>query len=235
LYFLPHHVYLCQTDDGILILDAKRNRYFGLDHGSASALSAIVADWPTCKLAPPAQQSRSEDIDKAIRHMTQRGLLTARSVRRNSISTGLAPATSSYLREDAEDDCQLKPLVRLRFVASCIKVRALLSHRTLDKVLGRLEARKTARSSGRVLDVSIARHLAQAHIRMRCFVYTAREHCLYDSLVLVEFLSYFNLFPELVIGVTTGPFKAHCWVQHAGLVFNDDYDRVRNFTPILIK
>jgi hypothetical protein len=70
---------------------------------------------------------------------------------------------------------------------------------------------------------------------MRCFVYTAREHCLYDSLVLVEFLSYFNQFPELVIGVTTGPFKAHCWVQYAGLVFNDDYDRVRDFTPILVK
>jgi hypothetical protein len=219
----------------VLILDAKRNRYFGLDRGSSNALSTVVADWPKGQLSSAVQQPRPENVDEAIHHMTHRGLLTTDSTPRKSIPNTLAPATSSYLREDAEDDCPLTLLERLRFVAACIKVRALLSLRTLDKVLGRLETRKVALLSSHSLDMSVARHLTQVHIRMRCFVYTAREHCLYDSLVLVEFLSYFNQFPELVIGVTTGPFKAHCWVQYAGLVFNDDYDRVRDFTPILVK
>jgi len=37
-----------------------------------------------------------------------------------------------------------------------------------------------------------------------------------------------------VIGIRPDPFLAHCWVQHKGLVLNDDIDNVRTFTPILV-
>lgn len=38
---------------------------------------------------------------------------------------------------------------------------------------------------------------------------------------------------EWVFGVRTWPFRAHCWLEHSGMVLNDDPDVVRAYTPIL--
>jgi hypothetical protein len=64
-------------------------------------------------------------------------------------------------------------------------------------------------------------------------LFGAQDACLYDSLALLRFLSYYGVFPTCVIGVQTGPFGAHCWVQYQAVVFNDAPEYVRRFTPIL--
>lgn len=234
-YAIPRHVYVCRTDDGAIILDSKRNRYFGLDHESANCLDTLVAGWPPGNPAQPTQRLRPEVLDAAIDQMKQRKLLTTYSSPRISHKPSLRRAMSSCLREIMDDSRPISMMTRVRFAASCVTIRYLLSCRTLDAVFRRIESRKAAARPGGTFDVNAAKHLLEAHTRMRCYVYAARDHCLYDSLVLVEFFSCFNLFPDFVIGVTTGPFAAHCWVQHEELVFNEDYDRVRQFTPILAK
>lgn len=37
-----------------------------------------------------------------------------------------------------------------------------------------------------------------------------------------------------VFGVRTWPFHAHCWLQCEGLVLDDEPDRIRAFTPIMV-
>ena len=64
-------------------------------------------------------------------------------------------------------------------------------------------------------------------------LFGAQDACLFDSLALMRFLSYYVIFPTCVIGVQTGPFGAHCWVQHDAVVFNDAPEYVRRYTPIL--
>jgi hypothetical protein len=61
-----------------------------------------------------------------------------------------------------------------------------------------------------------------------------RPICLLESLTLIDFLERFDVTPELVFGVRTDPFEAHCWVQCNGVVLNESIDRVRQFTPIMI-
>jgi hypothetical protein len=59
--------------------------------------------------------------------------------------------------------------------------------------------------------------------------------CLFDSLALIEFLSYWEIFPNWVFGVLIDPFKAHCWVQDGKLVLADTVTfSSRWFTPIMI-
>lgn len=63
--------------------------------------------------------------------------------------------------------------------------------------------------------------------------YFRQYRCLFDSLALIEFLARFGHFPSWVFGVKTDPFGAHCWVQDGKHVLNDDFERVRIFTPIM--
>ena len=73
-----------------------------------------------------------------------------------------------------------------------------------------------------------------AYETLRPFVFTAREKCLLDSLALVMFLAKDGLLPRWVIGVRTGPFGAHSWVQCGTTVLNDQHEYVRQFRPILV-
>lgn len=73
-----------------------------------------------------------------------------------------------------------------------------------------------------------------AYDALRPFVFTARDECLLDSLALLNFLSHEGLAPRWVLGVRTGPFAAHAWVQEGPTVLNDQHEYVRQFRPILV-
>jgi len=75
---------------------------------------------------------------------------------------------------------------------------------------------------------------ASAFERLRPLVFTAQEKCLYDSLALMAFLASEGLFPRWIIGVKTGPFGAHAWVQSGHTVLSDQHEYVRRFQPILV-
>jgi hypothetical protein len=57
--------------------------------------------------------------------------------------------------------------------------------------------------------------------------------CLFDSVCLLRFLNFYNLFPTLVFGVVAEPFHAHCWLQDGGTVLNDTVERVSAYSPIM--
>jgi hypothetical protein len=63
--------------------------------------------------------------------------------------------------------------------------------------------------------------------------YSATDECLFDSLVLGEFLAAYDIHPTLVLGISTNPFEAHAWLQDAHIVVGDRPTRVKRFTPIL--
>ena len=82
--------------------------------------------------------------------------------------------------------------------------------------------------------VQAAYPLVEAFLHLRALYFTTKDECLFDSLVLVEFLARHGLYPTWVIGVSTNPFKAHSWVQVGDRVLNDLPERVSMFTPILV-
>lgn len=67
--------------------------------------------------------------------------------------------------------------------------------------------------------------------RLRIFV-PRSGRCLIQSLLLLHFLRLLGIRPELVLGVRTHPFEAHCWVEWNSLVLNDSVDHVSWYTTI---
>jgi hypothetical protein len=90
------------------------------------------------------------------------------------------------------------------------------------------------RSAARhALDKQTLIKLVAIFFRLRTWVYSACGSCLFDSLVLADFLTRFGAQPVLVLGVHTKPFAAHAWVQCGPWVLNDTVENVEQFVPIL--
>ena len=69
---------------------------------------------------------------------------------------------------------------------------------------------------------------------LRRLFYTAKDRCLFDSMVMTRFLHSYGVAHSLVIGVTAEPLTAHSWLQHGGVVLNCDAEIACRFRPILV-
>ena len=137
-----------------------------------------------------------------------------------------------------EPDLDWRPSITagdvLRFLLASALTALAMRFLPLRAVITGLAKRKVvAGGTSRAVDIAVARRATEAFIRLRPLLFGAQDACLYDSLALARFLSYYRQFPTCVIGVQTNPFGAHCWVQEGPYVFNDAPEYVRRFTPIL--
>lgn len=158
------------------------------------------------------------------------GLLAAGIVRQSRVRAPLAPAPA-FIPEGSLAEMELQAeagWTDLPEVALLI-LRARLAMRCSG--LGRLAAAKASRASP--ADEQRARTLARRFEAARRRIPLAR-HCLTDSLALLHFLRRRSLSADLLFGVKRHPFAAHCWLQDALMVLNDDSETARGFTPVLV-
>jgi hypothetical protein len=82
----------------------------------------------------------------------------------------------------------------------------------------------SARGDLAVVVSSVARWLPYAPLPPKCLL---------RSFLLLRSLHRHGLDATWVFGVTTWPFRAHCWLQVDDMVLDDDADRVMGFEPIM--
>ena len=251
-YFLAPHVYPCVTDDHVVLLDLQRDKYVGVGREQMKALAGRVKGWPSVDTAPPAEppaqsavqssppptgegRTPNASAESVIKKMLAAGMLTTdASIGKEARPVQMPRPNAVLVIEDLES----RPEVRFAHVARFLwasGVTALsLRWRSIESVIATLSARNAVgRARAATLDAETARTAVAAFIRLRPLLFGAQDACLFDSLALMRFLSYYGVFPTCVIGVQTGPFGAHCWVQYEAVVFNDVPEYVRRFTPIL--
>lgn len=238
-YSLAPHVYLCVTDDHVVLLDLRRDKYMGVSREHMAAFAEWVRGWPTAdghtltQVLPANVRTSKERAEAVLDRMLAAGMLTTDpSCGKDARPVEMPRAEHALVEEDLETRPAIAPRDVLRFLWASAVTALLLKLRPIEAVIAGL-ARRKARAAGVPLDLDRARRAVAAFIRLRPLLFGAQDACLFDSLALLCFLSYEGLFPTCVIGVHTGPFSAHCWVQHAALVFNDAPEYVRRFTPIL--
>jgi hypothetical protein len=224
-YFLPQWIYVCLTADGAVFLDVRHDRYSGLDPARTQTLSSLVAG--DCERA---------DCQSLAAELISAGLLTVQSDNRGRpLAATLFAPPESVLVEPDDQVPAINALHVVRFLSSCISVWLRLRMRSLEYALSRLQAcKERATSSGRGRhDINTAKQLASIFVYLRTFAYTASDHCLYDSLVLSDFLRRYRVSSTCVFGVRTLPFAAHCWVQTGtSLTTEVNLEYVAAFSPI---
>lgn len=225
-YFLPPWVYLCFTADGAVFLDIKRDEYLGLDHDNAQLLQDMMQRDGLTESRPAGLATE----------LTAAGLLDAYPGQRSRPLAATSIEVASRLLMPNPGDAP-RVLVRhvCRFIMSCLRVWMSLHLGSLQRAIERQRRRK-ARTTASADATALARaeELARVFSHLRTFAYTAHDHCLYDSLVMSDFLSRFGIASTCVFGVRTLPFNAHCWVQVGGvLVTETSLEEIATFSPIL--
>lgn len=228
-YFLVGHVSVCGTPDAAVLLDLKANRYHGLNRLQARALAAVVQGWP-CPGGADLDERESVELAE---YLEQLGLLTKDPARGKSAAPPQLPRIQERLSEWTAESWQLVRLADWwKFALAIIRAKSLLRFRSMEATVSKVLRRKAA-AGRRSMDLERLREVTGIYRALRPFFYTQKRYCLFDSLVLIEFMALHELFPTWVIGVTATPFAAHSWVQEDHYVLTCAVHSVYGYTPIL--
>ncbi len=224
-FFLPHHVHFCFRGDAVVFLDLKQDDYTFVGGEGAAALRG---------LSSPEIAEMTSQLSDALKGLIDGGLLT----KDRSAGRAVAPTTDAPATEPLFDD-EAKPTVRVsaghvwHFFTASTMAAVQLRWIRLERTITRVQRRKAHRTPSKPIDIGRAQELVAIFERLRSF-FPRRYLCLYDSLALIEFLARYGVFPSWMFGIRLEPWAAHCWVQEAGLIFNEDVEEAAGYTPVMV-
>lgn len=235
-YRLPSHVFVCQTRDCVVFLDARRDQYLGIGGPDADVLRSVLSTYGSREQDERDNESEvahSSAVTQALDSLVTRGLLT------------LSPNSSRPFRQidvqpaacavgiGAEYDCAPRFNHVLVALTACVGAHIDLHLRGIGATVVRLIAEKQRPTRSKAsTDPSELRRLLGVFRVIRPFLYAKKDRCLFHGLVVYRFLRHYGFSPTWVIGVSTAPFCAHCWVQDGERVLDDSPEQTLEFTPI---
>ena len=234
-YWIPAHVRVCPLLASTILLDLKRNRYFGIGTKETRALSTLALNWNEANGSAATVEQLAPDVAMDMADALIEAGLLSRDVPAERAAFGGAPVDLSGVLTSAGHELSRSSSLRLSHVASFVAAlawtrRALRSH-TLYSIACELRNCKVAAGSN--FDEAKAVELVGIFRRLRPHAFAARDRCLFHSLALVRFMARHAVFPTWVIGVRARPWGAHAWVQQDKLLLDANPEQVCEYTPIL--
>jgi len=209
LYQLKPHVRACLDGAYIVFLDLRLDRYWSVPARTAPAIAGLVA---------------TERVYGSGAKLVERGLIGPTSDGSVPVARRAA-APEHKLLHDSHSKLSLSDFVLC--ATACWWTSRSLARRRLDLTLARLAEFK----SRALKPEADAQHLIGVFEEFRPW-FPRRRVCLFDALALFRFMVMRGLTPDLVFGVRTAPFAAHCWVEWQGRLASDSSDHCASFTPI---
>jgi len=225
-YLLMPHAYVCARDDYVVLMDTELGKYLAIDGRQSRYLGELIEGWPTnsearSELQGPATTPPSSSADRIVRQLLHRKLLTEDP----SIGKKAAPTTAHLSLQTFPIftlDRSLRHHLRYlpNFIRACLRANRLYTNICLARVVEHIQSRRR-RWGALAPDAQKLERLVRAHHHLRPLIYTWQNRCLYDSIVLLEFLALYRIDATWVFGVHTWPWIPHCWVRSGTHLLND--------------
>jgi len=237
-YHVPNHVHYAVVQDAVIFMDLRADQYSLLTGEKARLFAALFSPAPHTRgrdllINPIAPGVSARARDALVTELLKCNLLTAGAEATAMNRASLPPPREDFLAAGAV----CPPRIRLRdvgqFFTACLVAAWRLRYTPLETTLRAVERRRRARTAMHPLDLSELQRLVALFRRMRP-LFPKDALCLFDSLALVEFLAQYGCFPHWVFAVMLNPWSAHCWVQQADVSLNEDAERARHYTVILV-
>ena len=223
------HAYVCRTPHHVVLLDLRRDKYFALDEGQAQAIGTL---FPQLGSNDSTANLTRDAANTLVADLVREGLLTKDpTVGRPLARLDMQRPTRALADEYLHTEIPIRAHHVLRFLASYVWCLLAKKHLTIESLIGKIQQRNRC-SIGRSSSDQ-ARQLSTVFERLRPWFYVGKDACLFDSLMLIHFLSSYRITATWIFGVKTAPFAAHCWVQQGDVVLNDIPDTVCRYTPIM--
>lgn len=237
MYYFSSHSSGCETPEGAIFLDFRTGKYLGVPAHHLGTLRRCISGWPTPE-APRAVPVPPSDEDTALlAELASKGLLTRLPPERPILRPDDAPQPLETLPHERHDGISVvfRAWMDISLVLSIVYVWLNLKLDRLENIILHIEslrrranARAQAPKAGR-LEIVVW--------RFRCtslWLYSRKDACLFDSLVLTRYLYWHGIAPLLVFGVSTKPFSAHAWVQVSNVMLVDSAETALRTTPIFV-
>jgi transglutaminase superfamily protein len=234
-YWIPAHVRVCPLLASTILLDLRRNRYFGIGTNETRALSTLALNWNDANGSAATVEQLAPDAALAMADALVGAGLLSRDPPADRETFGGAPLDLSGVLISAGHELSrptaLRPLHIASFLAALAWTWHALRSRTLYSIASEVRDRKAAARGA--FDQQRAVELVGIFRRLRPHTFAARDRCLFHSLALVRFMARHDVFPTWVIGVRANPWGAHAWVQQDKLLLDANPEQVCEYTPIL--
>ncbi len=233
-YLLSPHAFACVTAFHWILLDLENDKYLAIHKRDFEPLASLLRHAEQTPALVSEAEELSSQSAQLLSDLVGRKLLSKNTRAGKCISAApVAPPKNALSATDSGK--RIAPYFRYvpAFLIAAAKADYRLRRQSIAQVVRSVTLRK--RISRRRVHSSGPRAvepLVRAFNALRP-VYPRDYLCLFDSLALIEFLAFFDLFPTWVFGVTSDPFQAHCWVQESETVANDSLEYVEPFVPIM--
>lgn len=228
--FLSTHAYVCELDDVAIVLDLRGDTYLGVDAQHLCDLRARIGNWPSGEDHREAEHRDSSGSERLIADLLARGILTDSPTSRQR-SPVMSPTIALTVPRLPQARRRI-PLAHVaQFSIAYLDVVWHLRRNGLEALIDWLRRRQSLIHREHVKEDTMDRLASFLWLRTWC--YTARQRCLFDSLVLSVYLTRGMVACSFAIGVAIKPFMAHSWVQIGESVLNDTVEHVQDFKPIL--
>ena len=213
---LSPHAFLACLDGDAVFLDLRAETYACLPQMAAEVVP-LVAGRAASLIPEVAGELRAHGLIEFARSDDPR---PRESIPPRPILSLMPGMTEGLAMRD------LRPLL-----GALIDLASVYHGRTLSQIIAivRRSRSKCSRNCTTLIDVG---EVVSGFTRWLPFA-PLPPKCLLRSYLLLRILHRHGLDAKWVFGVTTWPFRAHCWLQVGEVVLDDDVDRVIGFEPIM--
>ncbi len=230
-YHLSPHTFACLSGRYCMFLDIKLDRYISVPREAMEALSPWIHNWQLTPRYPASTDIPSQTTATLAEELLAAGVLT-NEPHATEESTYTAPTPDRDLTSVAPEIVNTGTIGAFCLATGALLYASLeLRAATMTRIIATARKRKHSLPVGSK-DLNLTAALTTIFLKYRP-LFPRNYRCLFDSLALLHFLSYFSLHPDWVFGVQDEPFSAHCWLQSDTLVLNDHLDHISTYTPIM--
>lgn len=245
-YYLPKHVYLCVVEGIVIFLDLHNDTYVSPEPDKMKAVLSVLSIYPD---PPPTSEvngieqnaesvgekcNRDDITETIVEDLISKKILTIDALAGKEIT----PVTIKIPPLDLSGyefgkSAKIKAGHIIKFFMATALTYLKLRFTSTEKIVNSVKGRKRKHQFTPSAKPDEIRELVEIFKILRPLFFTAKDHCLFDSLALIEFMARNGLYPTWVFGVKIGPFGAHCWVQDDNFIYNESLQNAHHFTPIM--
>jgi hypothetical protein len=202
-----------------------------------SGLAGIVSGWPAvCAVAEESAALSEHECHDLARELIRQGILSDdHALGKSALPLDIPKPSASLLSEGDDERRRTNARAIMAMLMALTSATLRIRHGSLERMT-RWASRtnQDLKAEARPLEISRLRELVHTYTRLRPIFFAARDACLFESLVMLSFLSHYGIHADWVFGVRLRPWLAHCWLQRDGVVLSDTLDHVNMFTPIMV-
>ena len=235
---LTKQTFVALTDDTLVFLDLHRDRYSCLERRHTKSVTRLLG------LPAPANVKETlenvTDRERKETAMVVQDLIKSGLVTRDPNNGKRAEYVSQYsdLKEMLGYFPGEGPGVRVsdvvNFFKALIVTQSLLKFASIERIVARVKRRKERLcAKGGATPNERLNELVETYKILKPLVVTVKDQCLFNSLLLIEFLACYRICPNWYFGVRLNEFYAHCWVQDRNIIYDDSIQYTSHTQPIM--